>query len=281
MKFIPRPPDESVNVSHDNSVASFVRVGLGALLLIALFSGALLLLAEVVVQCVPPSVEIKAFTKLRGYIKSSELKDYRHTIEIQELTRSLYLHCKDLPYDKLDVTITKSLIENAFAYPGGGLIITQGLLDKVKSENELAFVIGHEIGHHIERHPLQLVGSQIFRLVFKVIIGDAVGGLFSSYPSLLMNNGYSRSKERVADLIGLRLVYLHYGHLGGAFTFLERFAHHESKSSSKGSQLGLQWISSHPMSEDRIHTLKAFARDQGWPLQGPTRSWPPETSLVK
>ena len=37
---------------------------------------------------------------------------------------------------------------NAFAVPGGGVIVTQGLLDSVKSETALAFVLGHELAHH-------------------------------------------------------------------------------------------------------------------------------------
>jgi predicted Zn-dependent protease len=82
---------------------------------------------------------------------------------------------------------------NAFALPGGQVFITEGLLRRLRTEGELAGVLGHEIGHVIERHSAQqLAKSQLT----EGLTGAAV---IASYDP---NNSRSRETAAVAAAIG-------------------------------------------------------------------------------
>ncbi len=94
---------------------------------------------------------------------------------------------------------------NAFAVPGGGVIVTQGLLDTVTNETALAFVLGHELGHHQHRHTLRGIGrGLLISLVFNYIFGSTGGDVVSGVVKLA-ELGHSRHDERQADDFGFRL----------------------------------------------------------------------------
>ena len=101
---------------------------------------------------------------------------------------------------------------NAFALPGGYVYVTRGLLVITNSEDELATVIGHEIGHVAARHSVQQV-SRAAPLAAVTGLGAAVTGLVS--PSLgravagaggaasqFVLAPFSREQEREADRVG-------------------------------------------------------------------------------
>ncbi|NOY00864.1 MAG: M48 family metalloprotease, partial [Verrucomicrobia bacterium] len=67
---------------------------------------------------------------------------------------------------------------NAFAVPGGGVIVTRGLLKKMTSPSALAFVLGHELGHHQHRHTLKGVGRRaLISFTFAALFGS--GGVIT------------------------------------------------------------------------------------------------------
>jgi predicted Zn-dependent protease len=102
---------------------------------------------------------------------------------------------------------------NAFALPGGQIFITRGLYDKLENQAQLAGVLGHEIGHVIERHTAQQMAKQGLgqALVTAVTVGasddyrkaaaaQAVGSMLNQVTQL----GYSREHESEADSKGLQ-----------------------------------------------------------------------------
>ena len=107
---------------------------------------------------------------------------------------------------------------NAFALPGGYVYVTRGLLVLVNSEDELAGVVGHEIGHVAARHSVQKISKQgPFAIVFGVVsgvtglvsplIGDIVGGI-GQFTQSLVFAPYSRSQESEADEVGQEIAVL-------------------------------------------------------------------------
>ena len=120
---------------------------------------------------------------------------------------------------RTDVTYTFQIVDleepNAFALPGGPVYISRGLLALTNSEDELAGVLGHEIGHVAARHavrrvtraaPLAVVtglGAAVTGLV-SPILGDLVGGIGGVAGALVLAP-YSREQEREADRIGQEL----------------------------------------------------------------------------
>jgi len=101
---------------------------------------------------------------------------------------------------------------NAFALPGGYVYVTRGLLALVNSEDELAGVVGHEVGHVAARHSVQKISKQgpfavVFGLVSGItglvspLVGNIVGGI-GDFAQSLVFSPYSRSQETEADRVG-------------------------------------------------------------------------------
>lgn len=182
---------------------------------------------------------------------------------VQQLLDELIELDRDFIFPQIKIKIVKDNQENAFAYLGGGLAITKQLLNRTASENELSFVLAHELGHHAHRHPLKSVSSV---LVWQFLL--AMAGLSSISHSNILDftmNAYSRSHEEEADLYALTLIHKRYGHLEGIFTFFERHQKYEKWSD--------RWSTSHPLSTDRIDRLTNYAKSHGWPLTGSIKEW--------
>ena len=168
-----------------------------------------------------------------------------------QLIRSSNL--RPLPYhlEYLDETMP-----NAFAVPGGGVIITRGLLNMVTNQTALAFVLGHELGHHQHRHTLQGIGRKLLvKLVFNFLFGssprDAVSGTLT-----LAELEHSRLNERQADAFGFRLAYSRYGDSEGYLDFFEKLCAEQDDSGSHW----LKFMNSHPPTVERLVELKRLRK---------------------
>lgn len=108
---------------------------------------------------------------------------------------------------------------NAFALPGGHVFIGLGLLSQMRSEDELAFVLGHEIEHIDHYHPVERV--QIEARLHKLDL-DVVAAL-AQIPISLWQAGYSKDEEFEADREGLRVAAAAGYSPQGAIEILSRF----------------------------------------------------------
>jgi predicted Zn-dependent protease len=154
---------------------------------------------------------------------------------------------------------------NAFALPGGYVYVTRGLLALLNSEDELAGVVGHEIGHVAARHTVQRVSRQgpfalITNLVsgvtgfFVPIVGDIVGGVGNLAQSLVFSP-YSRSQESQADEVGQDMAAKAGWDPAGLTTFLNTLGREEALFSDGPRKPS--FFDSHPATPDRVkHTTK-------------------------
>lgn len=99
---------------------------------------------------------------------------------------------------------------NAFALPGGQIFITEALLGRLKSEDELAAVLGHEVGHVLARHSAEHIAKQQLTqtMVGAVVIGSGGGyntAQLAQMAGNLVNMKHGREDELEADSLGLRL----------------------------------------------------------------------------
>lgn len=102
---------------------------------------------------------------------------------------------------------------NAFALPGGQIFITYGLLKLLKTEDEVAGVLGHETGHVVGRHSNeQMAKAKLSNgLVGAVVMaggedyGNAAGQI-AQFVSQLKNTSYSRDHEIESDVLGVRFL---------------------------------------------------------------------------
>ena len=144
----------------------------------------------------------------------------------------------------------KALGPNAFALPGGDIVITDQLLELLADEPDAVMtVLAHELGHVEHRHGLRLMlRAGAVSVVASVIVGD-FSTLLAAAPAVLAGNAYSRDNEREADLYGRTLA-----RAGGVDTsrmavFFERVA---KKHATVGSNPVAIAISSHPADEERV-----------------------------
>lgn len=262
MRFVPRQPREGINVSdtHPLIEAGTLVAGLAAIFVaIALV---VVFLVEAALYFVTAEDEAKLFS---GWLPEDLVivsADDRRLSETQVLVDRLARHWPDAPY-KFRVQVDDSEVANAMALPGGLIVVTRGLLDQVESENELAFVIGHELGHFRNRDHLRALGRGVaLSLVLVVVTGSDVAGVGIKAADITLR-GFSRRQEAGADEFGLALVYQEYGHVDQAWRLFERW---EADGNPIHELVG--YLSTHPQTRERITRMKAYAERQQWRLQG-------------
>jgi len=155
---------------------------------------------------------------------------------------------KDLPYS---FKVLNSKDVNAMAAPGGFIYIFKGLVDLMPSDDELAGVIGHEIGHVVKRHSVkQIEKNLLLNIGFIAVFGDKAAILQNLAMNAIMA-GYSRSDEREADYLG----YVQ-SSKAGYNPYSMKMGLMKLASLEKGSQSDL--FSDHPESKERIALVQNF-----------------------
>ena len=193
-------------------------------------------------------------TKLRRspfLLRDAPLRDY-----LQDICCKLGgEHCADVR-----VYPVRTPFFNASMAPNGMMQVWSGLLLRVDNEAQLAAVLGHEMGHYLQRHTLERMrdikarsAGNLVLAMFGVI--GAVGQIINSAGAF----GFSRDQERQADAIGLTLMRkAGYDTREAAKIWenlrLEMAAAHDPSKSSGG---GL--TATHPPSEERSQTLARLA----------------------
>ena len=162
---------------------------------------------------------------------------------------------------------------NAFALPGGWIYVSRGLLALANSEDELANVIGHEIGHVAARHAAQRetrsTGVQILS-VLGTLAAAAVGGAEAAQMIGQLGQvagagliaSYSRDQERQADVIGQEIAAAAGWDPMGMATFLETLER-EGRLRRGGQARAPSFLDSHPAAGERAVVAARRAGDFG------------------
>lgn len=141
-------------------------------------------------------------------------------------------------------------VVNAFALPGGRVVLTSGLIKESKDASEIAAVLAHEISHVVHRDPMTgWIRREGVGLVLALLFGqEASGSIVSATTGALLNARYTRDQEDRADHTALDLMRENDIRSDGGQAFFERLQAHEP-----GGALGslLTLIDTHPGSADR------------------------------
>ena len=173
-------------------------------------------------------------------------------------------------------TLLNSAVENAFATPGGYIYITRQLMALMDNESELAFALGHEVGHvagnHAQARQAYSRRSSVLG-VLGAILGSVVGGGFGSaiaqmsqQRSQLATLSFSRDQEYQADTLGMRyLVSAGYDPAGaaGVLAAISRATALEARVQGQTNRQTPEWASTHPLGENRVQRTTAMARQTG------------------
>ena len=145
---------------------------------------------------------------------------------------------------------------NAFALPGGTLIITDALVQLAKHDDEITAVLAHELGHINRRHAMrQVLQSTLSGLVIVAVLGD-FDSIASGLPATLLQLRYTRQMELEADAYALQALQTACISPLAFVNILERLSGAHKENESEKTTSGVErLLASHP---DTAIRLKAF-----------------------
>lgn len=141
---------------------------------------------------------------------------------------------------------------NAFAAPGGYIVLYRGLIGSAQSPDDVAGVLAHEIGHVVERHGTErMVRAAGLAAMVQLLLGDPSGLLSIGVAGgeLLLSLAYSRSDEAEADAVAVDILAAAEIDSAGFVHFLERMARDEGGRD-------IPFLSSHPRSAERAAEVR-------------------------
>jgi Zn-dependent protease with chaperone function len=149
---------------------------------------------------------------------------------------------------------------NAFALPGGTVVMLDELVVLAQNDEEILAVLAHEMGHVTERHALrQMFQASVVGLAMAWYVGD-VSTILAAAPSALLETRYSRDFERRADNFAAHTLALNgipASRLGEMLAKLEEAYAGKQKSKKESDQASwMDYLSTHPATEERIRALK-------------------------
>ncbi|MFZ3064859.1 MAG: M48 family metalloprotease [Nitrospirota bacterium] len=190
-----------------------------------------------------------------GLFKDDELQAYVNAVGKRLGAES---HRPNLPYE-FNVVNASEL--NAFALPGGKISITRGLLINLENEDQLAGILGHEIGHATARHSAKHISRTVLTqavlvsieavLAAKDIKNRELYSLGSTFAATLMLMKYSRDQERQSDHLGLDYINKAGYNPTGLKQSMEILQKAHKKEPSKLENLFM----THPLTTERIDAI--------------------------
>lgn len=146
---------------------------------------------------------------------------------------------------------------NAFALPGGQIFITFGLLRLLDNEDEVAGVLGHEIGHVVGRHSNeQMAKAQLSQGLVNAVVmagGSEYGmtaGQIAQFVSQLKNTAYGREDELESDQLGVRFM------VGAGYDPNALIRVMEVLKKAAGGRAPPEFLSTHPDPANRVQRIK-------------------------
>lgn len=161
----------------------------------------------------------------------------------------------DVPYQF--TVIDNPGVVNAFALPGGHMYVYTGLLLLCQTENELAGVMGHEIGHVAGHHHGESLTRQYgAQILTEMLLGPEATASRQQIAAIaagMIQLRFSRSQELEADRQGMRMLVESGYNPEGLVAFMRRMLQYEA---SQGAARPMAFLSSHPATERRVADLE-------------------------
>lgn len=164
--------------------------------------------------------------------------------------------CRNSPYHFVVKTAEDDAV-NAFALPGGTIVFNRGLLNSVQSENELFFVLGHEIGHYKNRDHLEGIGRSFSAMIIGNMLGVSDISDILNSAMALSESHFSQEQESEADIYAVELMYCYYGHVSGATDFFDHLPDDNSYTLYR----------SHPEVKERVKNIERYIKGRGYKAQ--------------
>lgn len=183
-------------------------------------------------------------------------------LEVQRIGSDLVEHtlAKKSPWKYQFHLLADDETVNAFALPGGQIFITLGLYDKLQNEAQLAGVLGHEMGHVIERHTAEQMAKTQLGQSLVIAAGTAASGdnnsqtpyMIAGFVNQMIQLRYGRKDESEADEWGLKLMS------EAGFDPKEMIGVMEVLKAASSGGHTLEIFQTHPNPDLRMEQIKAY-----------------------
>ena len=214
------------------------------------------MLADAAAEKLSPSIEKEITGSLRKEVLSSLEINRSKTLILNQLAKEIEFSESDKNgMGRPEFLLAEKKEFNAFALPGGTIVVFSGALDKIENLPELMALLGHENGHVQGRHSIRsLVRSMGLFALVTFVAGDASGlaTVLAENARNLQSLSYSRDFEREADEEAFRFLCRNQTDPRGAILLMERM----NKLSSESGSEPPGFLSSHPLTEERLSTAK-------------------------
>jgi len=197
-----------------------------------------------------------------GLVDNPELQNYVQRLGLQLAANS---ERPNLPWS---FRVIDDSTPNAFAFPGGYIFITRGLMGLMGNEAELVTVLGHEIGHVTARHSASMMSrAQVAQIGLGV--GSILSPQIAQFSDLasgglsLLFLSYGRDAERQADDLGFKYA-LNQGY--DVREMVNVFASLQHAGELAGASSIPHWLASHPNPEERIKRINGQLDDLSQPM---------------
>lgn len=234
-------------------------------LAMAMATGGVLIIVVAIVYCwlipflairlanaVPPSYE----EQIGQQSYDALIKSYTIDTTATRYANEFFRRMKVTTQYPVQITVVEEKQANAFALPGGHIIVYNGLLQQMQHYEELAALLGHEYAHITLKHTTRTIFSSMGAYAFaSLLFGDltGVGAVVVQNANSLKGLEYSRKLEKEADLYGLQL--LEQRHISAeGYTWL-----FNTLKQQPGRQQA-EWLSSHPDLAGRSRYIQAQAQ---------------------
>lgn len=229
--------------------------------------------AKVVAGVVPQRVEAQLGRSTLAAMDQRWLKPSKLPLAQQERIRARFaaLRAPQATHTYHIVFRDSEIGANAFALPGGDIIVTDALVKLVGEGDGLTGVLAHEAGHVEYRHGLrQVIQSSAIGATAALLFGD-VSSILSGVPAALLTLRYSRDYERDADRYAARLLQDNGLSVAAFADVLQALEDTHggtrkaapSKRNDAADDDASAFFSSHPLTQERIDTLRRFDRTHG------------------
>lgn len=235
---------------------------------------ALYLLAQtpsVVAKLVPPALERQLGDAMIGDFGGRLCTDPAGKAAIEALKARL-----GPAYADSEIGVANIQANNAITLPGGRIIIFNGLLRDATSPDEVAGVLGHELGHVANRDVLE---SLLRQLGLSVLLGGLDGNI-GGYTNMVLSTAYSRSAETRADDFAIAALKQSGISTKPTAAFFRRLSGKDPLNKSTAASV-LAYVSSHPVSAVRAERFEAAANIPGTRPALDAEQWAALKSICK
>jgi len=257
VKYTPKELKENVNVSHTSPIKEFFLLSGGVLTFLVVIYVILGFCVNLIAPLLSAETERtlgRPFEKIYAGAEKNE--------DSQKLWMLLKGLEEVMPEKKMPFKahLVKNRAVNAVALPGGNIVIYTGLWEEVNSDEEITFVLAHELGHFANRDHLKSLGRGLLLYSFLAITIGSDSSLTNFIGQSLtgVHMKFSQNQETMADKYALDLMSRRYGQVTGAIEFMQKIAAKEKRGHLA------YYFSTHPHPETRLDIMKKEIRENGY-----------------